>query len=58
MLTLLLAMTLSAQRWSDVPDPGISESLARERAATIRNLHYELALVVYRPTGNKLCKAA
>jgi aminopeptidase N len=46
MLTLLLAVTLAAQGGTDVPGPGIPESLARERAATVRNLRYELAFVI------------
>ena len=46
MLTLLLAMTLAAQEGTAVPGPGVPEALARERAATIRNLRYELAFVI------------
>ncbi len=46
MLPLLVAMTLAAQGATDVPGPGIPESLARERAATIGNLRYELAFVI------------
>jgi aminopeptidase N len=46
MLTLLVAMTLAAQGGTDVPGPGIPEALARERAATIRNLRYELTFVI------------
>jgi aminopeptidase N len=46
MLTLLLAMALAAQGRTDVPEPGIPEALARERASTIRNLRYELAFVI------------
>jgi aminopeptidase N len=46
MLTLLVAMTLAAQGGTDVPGPGIPEALARERAAIVRNLRYELAFIV------------
>ena len=48
MLTLLLAVTLAAQGGTDVPGPGIPEALARERAATIQNLRYELKFVIPR----------
>ena len=46
MLSFLVAMTLAAQGATDVPGPGIAETLARERAATIGNLRYELAFVI------------
>jgi aminopeptidase N len=46
MITLLLAMTLAAPTASDAPGRGISERLARERAAAIRDLRYDAAFVV------------
>ena len=46
MLPFILAVTLAAQAAQSPPERGISEVLARERAATIRDLRYELALVV------------
>src|ERR1043166_2088938 len=46
MLSLLLAMTLSAQPAAAAPGPGISEALAQERAAAIANLRYELQFQV------------
>ena len=46
MLTLLLAVSVAAQGGTDVPGPGIPEALARERAAAIRNLRYELDFAV------------
>src|SRR5688572_36549 len=46
MLSLLLAATLATQTGSDPPGRGISEALARERAAAIRALRYELTFTV------------
>lgn len=46
MLSLLLATMLSAQTGATLPGPGISETLARERAVAIRGLRYELAVTV------------
>jgi aminopeptidase N len=46
MLSLLLAMTLANQTGSIPPGRGIPETLARERAAAIRALRYDLAFIV------------
>jgi aminopeptidase N len=46
MLSLLLATTLASQPGAEPPGRGIPETLARERAGTIRSLRYELAFVV------------
>ena len=46
MISFIVAMALAAQGTSDVPDRGIPEALARERAAAIRNLRYELSFVI------------
>ncbi len=46
MIAVVVAMTLAAQGITEAPGRGIPETLARERAATIRNLRYELALVI------------
>jgi aminopeptidase N len=46
MLGFLVAMTLAMQVSSDSPGRGISETLARERAAAIRDLRYALSFVI------------
>ena len=46
MFTLLLAVTLAAAAGTEPPAAGVSESLARERRAAIRDLRYELAFVI------------
>ena len=46
MLSLLLAMTLANQTGSTSPGRGISEALAQERAAVIRDLRYDLSFIV------------
>ncbi|HEY6361622.1 MAG TPA: M1 family aminopeptidase [Vicinamibacterales bacterium] len=46
MLALLVAMTLAAQGPTDLPGRGIPETLARERATTIRGLRYDVAFVI------------
>jgi aminopeptidase N len=46
MISFIVAMALAAQGTGDVPERGISEALARERAAAIGNLRYELAFVI------------
>ena len=46
MLGPLLATTLASRRGADPPGRGVTETLARERAETIRSLRYELAFVV------------
>src|SRR5262245_29235952 len=47
MLSLILATTLMSQGGSEpMPAPGIPETLARERAESIRDLRYELAFVI------------
>jgi aminopeptidase N len=46
MLSLLLAMTLANQAGSAPPGRGIPETLAKERAAVIHGLQYELSFVV------------
>ena len=46
MLSLLLAVGLAVQTGTAPPGRGISETLARERAAAIRALRYELAFTV------------
>jgi aminopeptidase N len=53
MLTLILATALASQGGSDPPPgSGISEALARERAESIRDLRYELALTVPAQLGS------
>lgn len=44
--TALVAATLTGQSASDRPPRGISEGLARERAAHVRDLRYELTFVI------------
>ena len=51
MLGILLATTLAAQANTEPPGRGIPETLARERAAAIRALRYELAFTV--PTARQ-----
>ena len=46
MLSLLLAMTLANQTGSAPPGRGIPETLAKERAAAIRGLRYDLSFIV------------
>ena len=46
MLGLVLAMTFALQTPPAAPEPGVPETLARERAAVIRNLRYDLRLTV------------
>ena len=46
MLSLLLAVTLANQTGSPPPGRGIPETLARERAAAIRALRYDLSFIV------------
>jgi aminopeptidase N len=46
MLGLLLMTTLALQAGGELPGPGIPETLARERAAVIRNLRYELTFSI------------
>ncbi len=51
MLAALLAMVLGSAAQPGAPQgappgPGVSEALARERAATIRDLRYELSLTI------------
>jgi aminopeptidase N len=48
MLGFLLALTVAAQTVPESPGRGIPESLARERAATIREVRYDLSMVVPR----------
>ena len=55
MLILLLATTLASQPGAEPPPGrGVSETLARERAATIRALRYELSFVVPADLGEPL----
>jgi aminopeptidase N len=49
MLALLLATMMTSQSGTELPGPGIPDSLARERAETIRALRYELAFTI--PSG-------
>src|SRR5213594_2388975 len=49
MLGLLLATTLASQPGPALPGRGVSEALARERAAIIRGLRYELTFAI--PAG-------
>jgi aminopeptidase N len=46
MLGLLLAVTMTAAPAADDPGRGIPEALARQRAASIANLRYELAFSI------------
>lgn len=46
MLTLILATALSQGGAEPLPGPGVSEALARERTAAIRDLRYDLTLVI------------
>jgi aminopeptidase N len=46
MLGVVVAMTLLTQMAAELPGPGVPEALARERAAAIRNLRYELSFIV------------
>jgi aminopeptidase N len=46
MLALLLAAMLSSQMGADLPGRGIPDALARERAASIVSLRYDLAFTV------------
>ena len=43
---IVLAAALAAASVPDDPGPGISEALARERAAVISDVHYDLAFSV------------
>jgi len=52
MMAAVLAMMLVSG--ATPPDPGISESLARERVAAIRNLHYDLDLQVPAARGTSV----
>ena len=59
MLILLLATTLASQPGAEPPPGrGIPETLARERAATIRALRYELSFVVPADLGEPLQEGA
>src|SRR5438876_6083185 len=46
MLSLILLALFAPAAPSAVPGPGISETLARERAKTIRSLRYELQFAI------------
>src|SRR5688572_16844380 len=46
MLGLLLMATVALQAGGDPPGPGVPETLARERAAAIRDLRYELTFLI------------
>src|SRR5688572_5444655 len=46
MFPVLLAAMLASQSGADSPGRGISEALARDRAASIRGLRYELSFTV------------
>src|SRR5688572_4859321 len=46
MLPVLLATMLASQNGTESPGRGISEALARERAASISGLRYELSFIV------------
>ena len=46
MLGVLLAMSLAAAQIPGAPVAGVSEALARERAAVLRSLSYDLSFVV------------
>jgi aminopeptidase N len=53
MLSLILATTLASQGGSEpIPAPGVPESLARERAGSIRDLRYDLTFVIPAEPGN------
>ncbi|NOT25258.1 MAG: hypothetical protein HOP16_04055 [Acidobacteria bacterium] len=53
MLSLILATTLVSQGGSEpVPAPGIPETLAQERAESIRDLQYDLAFVIPAEPGS------
>jgi aminopeptidase N len=52
MLGLLLAVTLAVQSAPETPGRGIPETLARERAAAIRDLRYDLSLVIPAAPGD------
>ena len=51
MLSLLLAMTMANQTGAEPPGRGISETLAQERAAAIRELRYDLSFIVPQDPG-------
>jgi aminopeptidase N len=53
MLGVLLAMSLAAAPMPEV-ESGVSETLARERAAAIRDLRYELSFVVPAPRSERV----
>lgn len=46
MLSLLLLTGLTVVSVAELPSPGISETLARERAAAVRALRYDLAFII------------
>jgi aminopeptidase N len=53
-LGVLLTAALTVQAGADRPGPGISEALARERAAAIRDLRYELAFTIPEARGEPI----
>jgi aminopeptidase N len=46
MLALFLAAVMVLQSGGDPPGPGVPETLARERAAVIRDLRYDLTFII------------